>query len=53
MKTTLVNQGYAVYRACDTGLVPVAPEEVHTHEDLFAFKPRHFERYPLLNRLLP
>lgn len=41
VKQLLIDQGYGIYRWQRSRFVPVAIDEPHPHEDLFALKPRH------------
>lgn len=41
VKQLLIDFGYAIYRWQRSRFVPVAIDELHPHEDLFALKPRH------------
>ena len=45
VKQLLVSHGYGLYRWRENLFSPVQVDESHSHEDLFALKPRHLERY--------
>jgi len=52
IKADLALHGYSFYRYDGKKLEQVSLEEAHDEqEDLFAFKPFHFEKYPLLSKL--
>ena len=51
VKTLLHEYGYDIFRYDGRKLESVAVDRHHKHEDLFAFKPNHFERHSALNRL--
>ena len=51
VKRLLHDHGYIVFRYDGKKLKQVATDQSHEHEDLFAFKPYHFERHPELNGL--
>lgn len=52
IKAALAAHGYSFYRYGGKKLEQVLVEETHhEQEDLFAFKPFHFEKYPLLRKL--
>lgn len=48
VKAFLNEHGYDFFRYTGRKLEPVAVSVPHTHEDLFAVKPYHFERHPIL-----
>ena len=48
VKALLKDYGYEIYRYDGKRLEPVAVEQCHVCDDLFAFKPAHFERHPFL-----
>ena len=51
VKALLDNYGYDIFRYQGKRLERVEVNQDHQHEDLFAFKPYHFERHPVLNDL--
>jgi FkbM family methyltransferase len=52
VKADLAEHSYSFYRYDGKKLEQVLVEEAHhDQEDLFAFKPFHFEKYPLLRKL--
>jgi FkbM family methyltransferase len=52
IKTLLHQHGYSFFRYDGRKLEPVTVDQFHhTQEDLFALKPAHFERHPLLKSL--
>jgi FkbM family methyltransferase len=51
VKDLLHQRGYDIFRYDGKKLEKVPLGENHHYEDLFAFKPYHFERYPILNQL--
>lgn len=52
VKKLLAAHGYAIYRYQRDRLCQVAVEEPHAFDDLFAFKPYHFDRQSNLRELL-
>jgi FkbM family methyltransferase len=51
VKALLSSHAYRFFRYARGQLQPVSTEEAHHHENLFAFKPAHFERYSWLRSL--
>ena len=45
VKRLLIGHGYTIFRCRGGALVPVALDEPHRHEDLFALKPPHIDRF--------
>lgn len=45
VKRLLIDYGYGIFRCRGGALVPVAIDEPHRHEDLFALKPPHVDRF--------
>ena len=52
VKALLDEHGYKIFRYDGRRLQRVEVSQYHNHEDLFAFKPHHFNRHPVLNELL-
>ena len=52
VKGFLNEHGYNIFRYDGVRLESVKIDQSHQHEDLFAFKPYHFERHETLNCLL-
>jgi len=51
VKALLQAYGYEIYDYGGRRLAPVAVEQHHVCDDLFALKPTHFDRHPFLRRL--
>jgi FkbM family methyltransferase len=51
VKTLLHEHGYSIYRLESRRLRMIRLDEPHVHEDLFAFKPHHFDIHPQLQRM--
>lgn len=52
VKELLTAHGYGLYEHSGRSLEPVAMDAIHVCDDLWAFKPFHFEKYPLLQALV-
>jgi FkbM family methyltransferase len=51
VKTLLAEKGYEIFRYDGRRLEHVEVNQKHRHEDLFAFKPDHFQLHPVLREL--